>query len=109
MGGFLVIDFTIPGSWRSSYIYTGNTTNPSGHKFVTSAHFYVWVSFFFHIVGTAVNTENNNPYCLAISFIVLYIIYSLLVGKPLRETKSIGHYETVIGVYKNHSKNHQIQ
>lgn len=63
---------------------------------------------FFHIVGTAVNTENNNPYCLAISSIVLYIMYNLLVGKPLRETKSIGHYETVIGVYKNHSKNHQI-
>lgn len=104
MGGFLVIDFTIPGSWRSSCIYTGNTTNPSGRKFVTSAYF----SGFFHIVGTAVNTENNNPYCLAISSIVLYIMYNLLVGKPLRETKSIGHYETVIGVYKNHSKNHQI-
>lgn len=69
---------------------------------------FLFVFFFFPIVGTAVNTENNNPYCLAISFIVLYIIYSLLVGKLLRETKSIGHYETVIGVYKNHSKNHQI-
>lgn len=62
----------------------------------------------FHIAGTAVNTGNNNPYCLAISFIVLCIIYNLLVGKPLRQTKSIGHYATVIAVYKNHSKNHQI-
>lgn len=105
MGGFLVIDFPIPGSWRSSYIYTENTTNPSDQKFVTSAYF---SGFFFIQVGTAVNTENNNPYCLAISFIVLYTIYNLLVEKLLRETKSIGHYETVIGVYKNHSKNHQI-